>query len=1191
MPGAPAPPANPNTAGLVNTTKAKVSQTVFKLREAIRKIVSGPPAPPPRGAGTAQLPSRALDDASHNLLQLVRNDISQNREPSDAGRARQNLELSQSIDAAFTWGDSIRTLFEDQNALWRIFLSKFYKNFNIHPEDIPILRAYILKPSQINQVLTRMHKDILDPTFKLISDLANKYGMSFAEMGQLIDHVATTFHVIYEGNQTHRASLVANIEKAKESLANIDTLMREEQNRGAKGPRKKVLRNSAKLHAKIAADLTKLTANLELYDLYQNGSETHPAGVPIKLNADHAKALGLKPGSLFKPAVAGGVSLAARMQHWQDLHNQFTEAELMRIVRTVTSGFEKGLRERINAGFVTKEMMDTWPKHNYYVPLITDMDPDIARDNNAGYLFNPSRTDYDRYGSTIPAKGAVTLLIDMVQRVSNEIGSLDYNKEAFNLARQMDRGPIARTLWSRLQGMITQLKIDTAPKDRKSLLTLANRVERNIAPSKTWQRFKELLTRATESNLTAEQLQELRNFTALTDQTIISAIPQTNNGLVLERLSDLMKDPANLANKDLLDAPGIIWYQRFQDPTTKEFRVIPWKITVRIDGDPNTTRQLRESMIETRPVHPWLKTLQGLNRIQGRLLTTLRVTFAPLISVKDVGERLFNNWSRGNFAAGNISGPRVVANMLKLLVTPGFWAAYMNGQFNRTGRPGKFNEYYELSKKAGIYYTILSQIKNLGRDINRIDDPRTRSLLAQGAEWIGSTKPVKVADALITKYNDIFNSMPLFLNFAALLEAGVPYKDAASYTYTMMDYYKKGRIEPIGSAIYMFFRPTIQGGANLLRSLLPYGKHTLSDQFRGSVTFIGGTLLAMQLISMLSLAAGDNDEGVNRYDALPFETKSRALILFDEDGSQLSLPLPFGGPGAMYGVGHVLFDLMNGRMEVGEAAYQAFISFTRQVAPEAFPAYSPSKSTGAWTLQSFFPQILRPFADTAVNKTHWGTPITYGSNTTGLREFEKGRKTTPIRWHRLAREMAPIKDMTPEEWQYFAKYYLVGPAAAVMAAMDVDTLLENPFPKTQPVLGPLLTGIGIASVWRAEPNTNKTYYLTAKNDFKQELLRRGVRDSGTDTKPGERAALVRRNMRNGGFTSAEIAAYQNILDTDKALKKLNDDVYKKYKHLRFGDEGWDYPVVKAAFTKHAKETQALIDEAVRKLVKYPRTTF
>ena len=77
-----------------------------------------------------------------------------------------------------------------------------------------------------------------------------------------------------------------------------------------------------------------------------------------------------------------------------------------------------------------------------------------------------------------------------------------------------------------------------------------------------------------------------------------------------------------------------------------------------------------------------------------------------------------------------------------------------------------------------------------------------------------------------------------------------------------------------------------------------------------------------------------------------------------------------------------------------------------------------------------------------------------------------------------------------------------------------------------------------------------------------ELTRRGVSLTSSDTKPGEKMALIEKRMKEGGFTRDEIIFQQKRHVADTETNKVNDAFRDAYKHLRWGDEGWDLPVVK-----------------------------
>jgi hypothetical protein len=417
---------------------------------------------------------------------------------------------------------------------------------------------------------------------------------------------------------------------------------------------------------------------------------------------------------------------------------------------------------------------------------------------------------------------------------------------------------------------------------------------------------------------------------------------------------------------------------------------------------------------------------------------------------------------------------------------------------------------------------------------------------------------LKSADAIITKWNDSWNAYPQAAQYAALRQAGVAAHDASAYVVDAMDHYKKGRLDFIGSSLLMFFRPAVQGGVNLLRTLNPYSKATPEMRRRGLLTFAGMIATNIAFISFLRAMAGDDDEtGVNRYDALPHATTSRAAVLFMGDG-YVKLPLPFGAAQASFGMADSFLRLSNGVSDPAEAAYDAFIAFNRQIMPDAFPAYDPVKGNAtAWTLQSFFPQVFRPLIDVALNKNHWGSEIESGNRTPGLRQFEKGRMGTPIFWHRLARAASPAKDMTPEAHRHIWKYYMAGPLAAFAELLDEDKMSLRARDTTRATLGFPLALMGADMLYGAEPDPAQAVYYDLGARMDARLTETGTSLTDPGTKPGGKASLVRKRMRAAGFSENDIAFQLARLEIEKAEAKDQEEFRAAYKDAPWKSDVWD----------------------------------
>jgi cell division protein FtsL len=141
-------------------------------------------------------------------------------------------------------------------------------------------------------------------------------------------------------------------------------------------------------------------------------------------------------------------------------------------------------------------------------------------------------------------------------------------------------------------------------------------------------------------------------------------------------------------------------------------------------------------------------------------------------------------------------------------------------------------------------------------------------------------------------------------------------------------------------------------------------------------------------------------------------------------------------------------------------------------------------------------------------------------------------------------------------------------------------------------LGPALSALGAASLWGVEVDPAERTFYQWKDDYEDEMTRRGAKDSSPDTQTGEKAELITRNMKAADFSRDEISVYLQIVETDKELRKLDEDFRKEYNDLRYGDEeGWEYAKFERSFKTLRKNKLKLMTDAVKKINRRDRTTF
>jgi hypothetical protein len=1028
----------------------------------------------PREASSAPVPT--ANQLALAALQASRREAASQAPGPDNGMAPAPINPKKELDKWRARGIYLRSKLEDSGARFRSWAAWVQNVGDGNPEDTPFHRALTLKPAEARQAFARIAEKRLMPIVEWLERKSRASGLDMTTLFERAGMVATVRHVLDEGAAVYRQGLVDEVDEAR---ANHDQDPSDDNQ----------------------AALLEAQSTLDTYDEYQRAMDEG------------------KEWDRPMPRVAGGVSTAARRAQRAELRNTFTEAEFEEISNLISEAFEGLTLERLRAGTLTTEDLAGWADFLHYVPLSTKVQVNqLAGNQMAGWIFNPSRADYRRNGSTTPADHALNILWKAADRTALEIGNQPFTQEL-----------------NKLHGVL-----DAAGNTHGLLKIATDQINRMIASPNPMTRERGLWLRET---------------------------------------------------------PGYIYREKYKDKNGQA-RTRSFKITFdqgQTEQEQADYAQLRKSMAEVQSQSSILENMGKVTRFHGLLNTKLRPAFAALNLPRDFGERLFNVFSHADFYREDgtkVSGTEVAAGMFKAM-----WegsGAYLDAQFRGKGNDSHYGRLWEEFRQSGANYTVLNMVQGLRKESQRAVPPVVRNAILKHIKQLPGAREAgklyqKVND-IINKYNDVFNSYPAFLQYAALRDLKVSPKDAAAYTLDMMNYYKRGEWEPVGSAFWPFFRATVQGGANMVRALSPYNKNK-ATKFRGALTGIGLTIAATVLISWLRELAGDDDEtGLNRWDQIPFSQAVTAIHLPFGDGSYIKIPLPFGGPQWFWLIGLAVDRVRRDQMDPGEGAFRTMMGFAKQVVPDAYPDYSPAEHPLSWALQTFAPQPVRPFVDIAVNKNYWGGQINYGNNTPGMLEYEKGRKSTPTKWHFMAKWLHDVTGTnlaTPEDLRHVFNGYLAGPLQGMTSYIESDKLNQPMHASTRDRLGPFLTAIGASMGWSAGQNVAQSYYFQEKREIERELTRLGVSTTHPDnTSHEQKLARVRRGMREAGMEQEVISKYLAILGIDKDLDKLDRDLRKNFNKLKFSE--MDEEFMKKDFERWNRDRQYILERAARTLHRYDR---
>lgn len=308
-------------------------------------------------------------------------------------------------------------------------------------------------------------------------------------------------------------------------------------------------------------------------------------------------------------------------------------------------------------------------------------------------------------------------------------------------------------------------------------------------------------------------------------------------------------------------------------------------------------------------------------------------------------------------------------------------------------------------------------------------------------------------------------------------DAGLSRQQAASLAKNMtVNFNRRGEQGALMNSLYMFANASIQGTANLVRTLGHLnGEGPLLERLRWknlnvpqkiALAAVGAGYL---LGSLNRSVAGEDDDGVNWYDKVPSHVKERNLVIMKsvfggKAGEYWSIPLPYGY-NVFFLLGHTAEGVAAGDLTASRAA--------GNVVGGILGAFSPigsetSETLSGALLKNAAPTILRPFANLAMNENFMGAQI-YQENIpfgTPKPDSQLGRRSTPEAYKAFASWLNAFSggsqyrpgavDITPESLKYWVDYISGGTGRFISKTTDaaVKSLNGIDIPEQQvPFLG------------------------------------------------------------------------------------------------------------------------------------------
>lgn len=346
-----------------------------------------------------------------------------------------------------------------------------------------------------------------------------------------------------------------------------------------------------------------------------------------------------------------------------------------------------------------------------------------------------------------------------------------------------------------------------------------------------------------------------------------------------------------------------------------------------------------------------------------------------------------------------------------------------------------WKEFVEDGAKTGWFR--MEDLNGQMKEMDRLVALAKGGWQGQGIKsWHSFTKLVEDAN------NAVENALRLSA-YKHARDAGLSRAQAASLAKNMtVNFNRRGEQGVLLNSLYMFANASIQGTANMMRSLAHLnGSGPLLERLRwGNLNMaqklaLTATGAGYLLASLNRAGAGQDGDGENWYDKVPDYVKEHNVVIMKslfggKAGEYWSIPLPYGY-NMFYLLGSTAEGVTRGNMTTSKAA--------GNIVGGMLGAFNPLGSEDSKTLtgtlfKNAAPTILRPVADLWANENFMGTQI-YQENFPGgtpKPESTLGRRSTPEAYKAFAGWLNSVSggsqyrsgalDINPDKMKYWIDY-------------------------------------------------------------------------------------------------------------------------------------------------------------------------
>ncbi|MBL6363822.1 hypothetical protein JNB48_19635 [Escherichia coli] len=621
-------------------------------------------------------------------------------------------------------------------------------------------------------------------------------------------------------------------------------------------------------------------------------------------------------------------------------------------------------------------------------------------------------------------------------------------------------------------------------------------------------------------------------------------------------VNGLMRVPVDEGTAgDQRSKPGFYFTEHKEDGTTTKYKFVFY------DKYPDGDAIMEGLFPPEKDLNPILAALATGTSAYARLLTKYRPTFAPVNWMREGAERAANIASRYiTNEDGEVIGATDLQVSIRLAAAnPAIVAALSNHLMTGGNTDNEYVKAYRELEALGGLSTFSNILKQTEQDIRK--DLRKMK---------GVRKYAKEMDNVIGHWNEMFGAAPAVAAFMVLKSKGIRPERAAMFVLDSFNIHNHGTATQWLRSFQPFIVPAMEGSRNLIRSL---------STKRGMAVTAGRVAVGIALYTMLAALAPDDE-----MDKMTITELSRAIPVFNKDGSFFKIPVAFGLPRVAW----VTSAMLARSVREGGDFIADFSGATAALAEELMPlagSYSGEHASNNPALAMFhavMPELVRPFVEVATNASHFGTPIHIGNYREGERFASNSGKTmTAGVWKDAAATLRSTFgiDMYPESIRHIINAYGAGALSGLVNWLEKDSLyVTKGHMTTRQELGGFWTSIGITALYDNGNKLSERRYWRLQDKANDLLMKYGVERSHPDNQRGAKASSAMRRMLAAGASYDEARFIRLAIETDSQRSKNNRALNDRAKRLNRMNLSPD--MLRSTFSQHLDKQNRLMERFI-----------